>query len=109
MACRKFLLQAYSLFVTGKTKDIAKLSTPCGGGIGMIAHIERGIIVNKRALLQRGPVLFVKIDRDDQRWIRDSSNWNRHVQRETLDMVVRYTRSVKFEDSLQLYQVAMKG
>ena len=26
---------------------------------------------------------------------------------ETLDMVVRYTRSVKFEDSLQLYQQAM--
>ena len=27
---------------------------------------------------------------------------------ETLEMVVRYTRSVKFEDSLQLYQKAMK-
>jgi hypothetical protein len=28
---------------------------------------------------------------------------------ETLDMVVRYTRSVKFEDSLKVYQGAMKG
>jgi len=28
---------------------------------------------------------------------------------EMLDMVVRYTRSVKFEESLQLYQQAMKG
>jgi hypothetical protein len=27
---------------------------------------------------------------------------------ETLDMVVRYTRSVKFEDSLKLYEGAMK-
>jgi integrase/recombinase XerD len=36
-----------------------------------------------------------------------------HIMRlggwETLDMVVRYTRSVKFEDSLSLYQEAMKG
>jgi site-specific recombinase XerD len=36
-----------------------------------------------------------------------------HIMRlggwETLDMVVRYTKSVKFEDSLQLYQEAMKG
>ena len=36
-----------------------------------------------------------------------------HIMRlggwETLDMVVRYTRSVKFEDSLQLYQDAMEG
>ena len=36
-----------------------------------------------------------------------------HIMRlggwETLDMVVRYTKSVKFEDSLQLYQQAMKG
>jgi site-specific recombinase XerD len=35
-----------------------------------------------------------------------------HIMRlggwETLDMVVRYTRSVKFEDSLSLYQEAMK-
>jgi site-specific recombinase XerD len=35
-----------------------------------------------------------------------------HIMRlggwETLDMVLRYTRSVKFEDSLQLYQQAMK-
>jgi hypothetical protein len=28
---------------------------------------------------------------------------------ETLDMVVRYTRSVKFEDSLKMYERAMKG
>jgi hypothetical protein len=28
---------------------------------------------------------------------------------ETLDMVVRYTKSVKFEDGLQLYQEAIKG
>jgi hypothetical protein len=28
---------------------------------------------------------------------------------ETLDMVVRYTRSVKFEDSLKVYEGAMKG
>jgi hypothetical protein len=28
---------------------------------------------------------------------------------ETLDMVVRYTRSVKFEDSMEFYQRAMKG
>jgi hypothetical protein len=27
---------------------------------------------------------------------------------ETLDMVVRYTRSVKFEDSLKVYEEAMK-
>jgi hypothetical protein len=27
---------------------------------------------------------------------------------ETLDMVVRYTRSVKFEDSLRVYEGAMK-
>jgi hypothetical protein len=27
---------------------------------------------------------------------------------ETLDMVVRYTTSVKFEDSLKVYEVAMK-
>ena len=27
---------------------------------------------------------------------------------ETLDMVVRYTRSVKFEDSLKVYEGAMK-
>jgi len=27
----------------------------------------------------------------------------------TLEMVVRYTRSVKFEGSLSLYQEAMKG
>ena len=26
---------------------------------------------------------------------------------ETLDMVVRYTKSVKFEDSLKMYQKAM--
>jgi len=36
-----------------------------------------------------------------------------HIMRlggwETLDMVVRYTRSVKFGDSLQLYKRAMKG
>jgi hypothetical protein len=28
---------------------------------------------------------------------------------ETLDMVVRYTKSVKFEDSLKVYEGAMKG
>jgi hypothetical protein len=28
---------------------------------------------------------------------------------ETLEMVVRYTRSVKFEDSLKVYEGAMKG
>jgi hypothetical protein len=28
---------------------------------------------------------------------------------ETLETLVRYARSVKFEDSLQLYQEAMKG
>ena len=28
---------------------------------------------------------------------------------ETLDMVVRYTRSVKFEDSLKVYEKAIKG
>jgi hypothetical protein len=28
---------------------------------------------------------------------------------ETLDMVVRYTKSVKFEDSLKVYESAMKG
>ena len=28
---------------------------------------------------------------------------------ETLDSVVRYTRSVKFEDSLKVYEGAMKG
>jgi integrase/recombinase XerD len=36
-----------------------------------------------------------------------------HIMRlggwETLDMVVRYTRSVKFEDSLKVYEGAMKG
>jgi integrase/recombinase XerD len=36
-----------------------------------------------------------------------------HIMRlggwETLEMVVRYTKSVKFEDSLQLYQEAMKS
>ena len=36
-----------------------------------------------------------------------------HIMRlggwETLDMVVRYTRSVKFEDSLKMYQEAMKN
>jgi integrase/recombinase XerD len=36
-----------------------------------------------------------------------------HIMRlggwETLDMVVRYTRSVKFEDSLKVYEEAMKG
>jgi len=36
-----------------------------------------------------------------------------HIMRlggwETLDMVVRYTRSVKFEDSLKMYERAMKG
>jgi hypothetical protein len=35
-----------------------------------------------------------------------------HIMRlggwETLDMVVRYTRSVKFEDSLRMYQRAIK-
>ena len=35
-----------------------------------------------------------------------------HIMRlggwETLDMVVRYTRSVKFEDSLKVYERAMK-
>jgi len=35
-----------------------------------------------------------------------------HIMRlgrcETLDMVVRYTRSVKFEDSLKVYEAAMK-
>ena len=28
---------------------------------------------------------------------------------ETLDMVVRYTKNVKFEDSLKVYEGAMKG
>ena len=36
-----------------------------------------------------------------------------HIMRlggwETLDMVVRYTRSVKFEDSLKVYEGAMHG
>ena len=35
-----------------------------------------------------------------------------HIMRlggwETLDMVVRYTRSMKFEDSLKMYERAMK-
>jgi hypothetical protein len=28
---------------------------------------------------------------------------------ETLDMVLRYTRSVKFDNSLKMYEKAMKG
>jgi hypothetical protein len=33
---------------------------------------------------------------------------DKHQGWETLDMVVRYTRSVKFEDSLKVYEGAMK-
>jgi hypothetical protein len=49
-------------------------------------------------VLDLGEQECVWITRNGYRW-----GW------ETLDMVVRYTRSVKFEDSLQLYQQAMKG